>query len=105
MNNGFDHLAWQRRCEVIAHQANSGCGLVYENYERSFCQNVNHALSQIDMAHRERAVQIATRYGYVSAAQRVASEALLRLSGSCSHGIDPYHCPVGCGDIDTGAED
>lgn len=101
MNKAFDVAAWEARCEEMAAEANRGCGLVYELFESSFSAKVNAALKVVLSTHHCQALEIALRYGYASADELAKAEEALTADGCCSHGLDPYNCPAGCGDIEN----
>lgn len=95
----FDRVSWRQRCELLAKQANKGCGLVYESYERSFTLSINQELGQLDAGVKDEAIEIAKRFGWATAEQLAKSQRLMDEDCSCRHGIDPRWCPVGCGDM------
>lgn len=97
----FDTVAWEARCQEMAKNANRGCGLIYELFVSNFSANVNAALKYVLFTHHEQALVIARRYGYASPEELARSAESLADDGCCSHGLDPYNCPVGCGDIEN----
>ena len=100
MNKTFDAAAWDARCEEMAAEANRGCGLVYELFESNFSAKVNAALNSVLSTHHSQALEIARRFGYESPDELAKCAESLTADGCCSHGLDPYNCPVGCGDAE-----
>ncbi len=101
MNKTFDAATWDARCEEMAAEANRGCGLVYELFESNFSAKVHAALKGLLSTHHGQALEIARRYGYASADELAKTAEALAADGCCSHGLDPYNCPAGCGDIEN----
>lgn len=95
----FCEQAWAAKCAELSESANRGCGLVYEVHEARLGASIDAALQQVPESLRQRAIEIAVQHGYTTAAQREETERMLLESGACSHGFDPYHFPVGCGDV------
>lgn len=100
----FDRQAWLSRCEALAEQANSACGLVYEIYERNFTGAINRDLQRLDQRHRGEVIEMAKNFGWATAEELAETQRLMDGSGCCSHGLDPDCCPAGCGDPDNEVE-
>ena len=100
MENSFDALAWEALCEEMTGDANRGCGLVYERFVSNFSAKVNAALNSVLSTHHSQALEIARRFGYESPDELAKSAESLTADGCCSHGLEPYNCPVGCGDVE-----
>jgi hypothetical protein len=73
-------------------EANRGCGLVYELFERRFQAACDGLLAQVPEQHREAALQIATGKGYTT---DYDPEASFSDDGCDLTGIDPHWCPCG----------
>jgi hypothetical protein len=96
----YDAAEWRARCERLAVEANRGCGLVYETFVRAFTGAVNREVQKFAEASRAEAIEVARGFGWATDEELAQSERVLAEDGSCSHGIDPRWCPVGCGDLE-----
>lgn len=92
---GCTELAWIAKCDRMAKAANSGCGLSYELFAARFSSAVDAEIVRLPEAFRSRALELAKHQGY-----ETKEELEDAFDGCCAHGLDPYHCPVGCGDLD-----
>lgn len=101
MEQDFDSVAWQAKCEKIVDGAHRGCGLVYEIFELRLCGSFEQALRALPEAHREEAIKLARTHGYVTAEEAAASSVGSSVdNGYCHHGFPPNCCPIGCDDVD-----
>lgn len=100
IKQSFDREAWQLRCKELAEQANRGCGLVYEIFERTFSEGINQELLRFEECQRAEAIEVARTFGWASKEELAQSQRAMVDSGCCSHGLDPDCCPAGCGDLD-----
>lgn len=91
----FDPTAWEERMREIGKEAGKGTGLVYLLYQRKFKSLISEAIAALPIEHRQQATVIADLYGYSEPDEEIGD-------GECSHGLDPFCCPAGCGDIDDG---
>lgn len=94
-------IDWRSECEMAATGARRSCGLVYELYVERFSEVIDGLLLSLPVALQERARAIASEWGYESVSRRAAAQQVAAEHGFCSHFLDPYNCPVGCGDSDS----
>ncbi|CAI1931469.1 Uncharacterised protein [Serratia entomophila] len=93
--------AFREQCSILASQANAGCGLIYELYQRRLSASIDGYLEAIPEEYRQQAVELArSEFDYLSQAEIEEEIRRDREQGICSHGIDRNCCPLGCGDID-----
>lgn len=96
----FDEAAWRARLDVMAKNANSGCGLSHDLYQSRVSGSVDYALEKMPEDHRARAREIAVEHvDYATPEQLDESARRNAEDGCCSHGIDRDCCPAGCGDL------
>jgi len=101
----YDAAAWMQRCDELAAQANKSCGLVWEIFQRTFTRAINNEITSFDERGRTAALAVAKEFGWATEEELAASKREMDAAGCCIHGLDPYHCPVGCGDLDYEAMD
>lgn len=93
---GLDKAAWRVRCEKMASDANSGCGLSHDYYQTRFSGSVDWALRDLAEHEIADALQIAREFDYASVEEREESASWNADNGYCSHGIELGCCPAGC---------
>lgn len=85
---------------AMAEAANRGCGQVYELFVSRFSAAVDGRYDQEPEDIRTLALSIARDHGYATPAEIEEMNQALDEAGCCAHGLDPYNCPVGCGDLE-----
>lgn len=81
-----------QQIEAAYEEANRGCGLVYELFEKRFQKACDDLLASAPEEHREAALQLAIERGYCTDYDEEAAFP----AGSCSlTGLDPDCCPCG----------
>lgn len=96
----FNTEAWRHTCENLAVLSSKNCGLSHDVYVRKFSAEVNTLLMSIPEQHQLTAVEIARKYDYATSKEIEEGDSWNAEEGFCIHGIDPYCCPAGCGDLD-----
>lgn len=90
----------EARIAEMATQARTGCGQSYELFLQQFSGMVDAAYPTGSL-DRDQAVAIAILVGgYATRAEREQTQHEMAEAGYCCHGLDPYCCPCGCGDLD-----
>lgn len=85
--------------ENLRHQANLGCGQIYELYASRFSTALD---KQFPPGHPQReAVLLLANGDYFTAEELQAQADLDAANGYCHHGLTPDCCPLGCGDRDN----
>jgi hypothetical protein len=92
----FDQRMWEETCERLASLAAEGCGQSDVVWSRNISHSIHPWLEVVTGVHREQALAIATRYGYMSAQELSLMDEELALEGCCVHGLDANTCPCGC---------
>lgn len=96
----FNETAWRLVCEQAAHNAHQGS----RQFETMLLCKLHSALEprlqQLEPADQSLALAIAQQCGYVTDKELKDDSRWNAAHGCCIHGIDPYHCPAGCGDLD-----
>lgn len=86
---------------TLAEKANTGCGLIYELYQRRLSASIDAHVAMLPAEHREPAIELAREeFDYLTADEIEAEIARDHEQGICCHGIDRDCCPVGCGDLE-----
>lgn len=98
--NTAEQAAWHSKCEAVAANATRGCGQSHTVYVNSFSAAIDDLVLALPQAHREKALALAQQWDYASKAERSLDRDLNAKNGLCAHGLDPYNCPVGCGEGD-----
>lgn len=93
----FDENAWLAVCEELSEEASKGCGLSYEVFAEKFSNAIEDRLLEFPENHRERAIEIASQYGYATPDEILETQEYFEEIGVCPHGIDLGCCPAGCG--------
>jgi len=91
----FDASAWEQRLQQLGKEASHGTGLVYLLYQQKFKSLVGAAILTFPAEHQADATAIADRHGFSEPDEEIQD-------GDCAHGLDPYYCPAGCGDMEDG---
>ncbi|EBW7114658.1 CcgAII protein [Salmonella enterica subsp. enterica serovar Telelkebir] len=93
--------SFRTECSTLSSQANAGCGMIYELYQRRLSASIDGYLETIPAVYREQAIEVARReFDYLSPEEIEEEIRRDREHGYCCHGIDRNCCPLGCGDID-----
>lgn len=88
--------AVQSQLNKIADDGYSGCGQNDVLWERAYSRLFDRTWPP---GHPERELALALCGGCYTSPQDLAAQSqLLADDGCCSHGFDPHHCPVGCGE-------
>ena len=91
----IDAREWEETVVLLGKEASCGTGLVYMLYQSKFKSLVGAAISNLPEKHRQEAKLIADRHGFSEPDEEIGE-------GECHHGLDPFYCPAGCGDLDDG---
>lgn len=86
------------KVQAMADQANRGCGQSYDLFVQRFSGMFDSAFPP-GCPDRERALVSANGIYATPEELEKAQEELAEM-GYCTHGLDPYCCPCGCGDLD-----
>ena len=95
----FNAGRWNELCVVLAAQASHNCGSVHDMYQQLFSELVDGRLKEIPEEHHPAALEVACRWDYLSPEGRAKAQQEMADQGYCTHGLDPYVCPMGCGDL------
>lgn len=93
----IDIHSWAQTLQRLADEANRGCGLSFELFEQRFSNSVKGVVVGLSHEDREAVLELAHPLGYAEKPYLDNPDAD---DGCCAHGMDPYNCPVGCGDIE-----
>lgn len=88
----------KNRIDAMADQASAGCGSSFDVFQMKLSGMIDAAFSQGSPDH-VAAIEY-TKGVYASPHEIEANQKQLAEMGYCSHGLDPYCCPCGCGDLD-----
>jgi hypothetical protein len=97
----LDEVAWRSVCEKLADEANRACGCLYDVYVDKFSSAVDYRLGSMTAEQRAKALAIAEQSGYCTPEERAKALQWNAENGFCCHGIEPYYCPAGCGDLEV----
>ena len=101
MQNYFNHTDWFSTCENLASEAARRAGLSDILYTRLISQSIEPQLELFNLSDRPEAERIARQFCYLNPEELANSRKEDAALGLCPHGLDPFHCPVGCGDKDN----
>lgn len=96
----WDADVFRTRCQVLAKNAMKGTGLSHDLFVEMFSGGVERLLDAMPDEWRARAQDIAREFDYATRAELEKMWDEQAAMGYCSHGLDPYYCPAGCGDLD-----
>lgn len=97
MNNSqFSEEQFKEICDRISNSSYQGCGQSDILFTQRFSGGIQSHLNQLPQEHMEQALEIARSHGYMTE-EEFAKE---QDDASCAHGLDPYCCPCGCGDLE-----
>ena len=102
---GLDKAAWRARCEEMASEASTGCGLSHDYYVARFSFAVRVQLLRIPQYEHAAALEIAREFDYATAAEIEETAIDNAENGYCSHGIELGCCPAGCDYPDDDVDD
>ena len=97
---GFDDSGWRIACKSACDRALSGSGCAETVFNKNLHAEIETLMRNMPSAHHDVAREVARNYGYMSHAELESDDQWNSDHGFCSHDLNPYWCPAGCGDIE-----
>ena len=98
MENQSEIDDWETILDELSIQAANGCGLLHDVYVQKFSRLVNEKISVLDDKTKQLVISLAIKHDYASDSELNEQQIYNSENGLCTHGIDPYYCPAGCGE-------
>ncbi|TWQ42617.1 CcgAII protein [Xanthomonas vasicola] len=101
MTTEFNSEQCRTHIAALAEQANAGCGLIYELYQRRLSGRIDGYVATIPAEHQQPVIALARKeFDYLTAEEIASQIERDHDADCCSHGIDRNYCPAGCGDLE-----
>lgn len=96
----FSAEVFTLNCAAAATEAMRGCGQSDILWSKLTTEKIDGLLSMVCEQDQLIAKEIARNHGWMNDVEWAEMHDLIDEEGLCTHGLDPCHCPAGCGDIE-----